>query len=82
MPYMPAGMDQEEVLFNAFGCFDAEHKKTIGEDQLKTILTTMGSEKMTEEEVEDFFGAAPFDGAGNFQYAEFIHVLQHGSRKA
>jgi Ca2+-binding EF-hand superfamily protein len=75
-------MDQEEVIRNAFGCFDPEHKKIIGEDQLKSILTTMGSDKMTEEEVDDFFAAAPFDAAGNFQYTEFIHVLQHGGRKA
>lgn len=67
---------------NAFGCFDAEGSKTIAEDQLKSILTTMGQDKMTEEEVEEFMAVAPFDAAGNFQYGEFVHTLKHGGRKA
>jgi len=76
------GVDPEEVIRNAFGCFDPEGNKMIAEDQLKSILTTMGQDKMTEEEVEEFMAVAPFDAAGNFQYNEFVTTLKHGGKKA
>ena len=38
----------------------------IAEDQLKSILTTMGQDKMTEEEVEEFMAVAPFDAGGQY----------------
>ena len=59
-------VDPEEVIRNAFGCFDPEGNKMIAEDQLKSILTTMGQDKMTEEEVEEFMAVAPFDAGGQY----------------
>ena len=54
------------MIRNAFGCFDPEGNKMIAEDQLKSILTTMGQDKMTEEEVEEFMAVAPFDAGGQY----------------
>ena len=36
------GTDPEDVIKNAFGCFDDENNGFIHEDRLRELLTTMG----------------------------------------
>jgi len=72
------GTDPEEVIRNAFGCFDPDSKGIIDEDQLKEILTTMGEKKMSVDEVEILLEDAPYDKDGNFNYLEFTRILKHG----
>ncbi|XP_036619950.1 myosin regulatory light chain 12A-like [Trichosurus vulpecula] len=45
------GTDPEDVIRNAFACFDEEATGTIQEDYLRELLTTMG-DRFTEEEVK------------------------------
>jgi len=44
------GTDPEDVIKNAFGCFDDEGSGYIHEDRLRELLTTMG-DRFTDEEV-------------------------------
>ena len=44
------GTDPEDVIKNAFGCFDDEGSGFINEDRLRELLTTMG-DRFTDEEV-------------------------------
>ena len=44
------GTDPEDVIRNAFGCFDDEGVGHIHEDKLRELLTTMG-DRFTDEEV-------------------------------
>ena len=44
------GTDPEDVIKNAFGCFDDEGDGHIHEDKLRELLTTMG-DRFTDEEV-------------------------------
>ena len=44
------GTDPEDVIKNAFGCFDEENTGLVNEDKLRELLTTMG-DRFTEEEV-------------------------------
>eukprot|EP00039_Didymoeca_costata_P018380 m.333215 g.333215 ORF g.333215 m.333215 type:complete len:174 (-) comp17099_c0_seq1:756-1277(-) len=74
------GTDPEEVIRNAFACFDPENKGIIEEEQLKQILTTMGQTKMSGEEVEEMLESAPYDKDGNFNYIEFTRILKHGGK--
>ena len=37
-----SGTDPEDVIKNAFGCFDEENQGLIHEDRLRELLTTMG----------------------------------------
>ena len=46
------GTDPEEVIKNAFGCFDEENAGVISEDRLRELLTTMG-DRFTDDEVGD-----------------------------
>lgn len=74
------GTDPEEVVRNAFACFDPEGKGSIEEDQLKEILTTMGDKKMTPEEVDLMLESAPYDKNGAFNYDKFSRILKHGAQ--
>uniref|UniRef100_A0A673BSM6 Myosin regulatory light chain 2, smooth muscle minor isoform n=1 Tax=Sphaeramia orbicularis TaxID=375764 RepID=A0A673BSM6_9TELE len=62
------GTDPEDVIRNAFACFDEEGTGFIQEDYLRELLTTMG-DRFTDEEVDD-----------NFNYVEFTRILKHGAK--
>jgi len=49
-PCCYVGTDPEDVIKNAFGCFDDEGSGFIHEDRLRELLTTMG-DRFTDEEV-------------------------------
>lgn len=44
------GTDPEDVIKNAFGCFDEDNNGVISEDRLRELLTTMG-DRFTDEDV-------------------------------
>ena len=56
------GTDPEEVIKNAFGCFDEENVGVIHEDRLRELLTTIGDRY---EEAE-----------GNEKSLELINFIQ------
>uniref|UniRef100_A0AAV2M5H1 EF-hand domain-containing protein n=1 Tax=Knipowitschia caucasica TaxID=637954 RepID=A0AAV2M5H1_KNICA len=73
------GTDPEDVIRNAFACFDEEGSGVIHEEHLRELLTTMG-DRFTDEEVDELFREAPIDKKGNFNYAEFTRILKHGAK--
>lgn len=44
------GTDPEDVIKNAFGCFDEDNSGFLSEDRLRELLTTMG-DRFTDEDV-------------------------------
>jgi Ca2+-binding EF-hand superfamily protein len=74
------GTDPEDVIKNAFKCFDAEAKGTIKEDVLRNMLMTMG-DRFTPEEADEMFNNAPVDDDGNFDYVEFTSIIKHGNKE-
>jgi Ca2+-binding EF-hand superfamily protein len=44
------GTDPEDVIKNAFGCFDEENAGFVNEEKLRELLTTMG-DRFSDEEV-------------------------------
>ncbi len=46
------GTDPEEVIKNAFGCFDEENAGLVNEEKLRELLTSMG-DRFTDEEVRN-----------------------------
>merc|ERR1712110_331084 len=73
------GTDPEDVIKNAFGCFDEENQGLIHEDRLRELLTTMG-DRFTEEEVDEMYREAPIKN-GMFDYQEFTRILKHGAKE-
>lgn len=73
------GTDPEDVIKNAFGCFDDEGSGYIHEDRLRELLTTMG-DRFTDDEVDQMFRGAPIDSQGRFDYVAFTRILKHGTK--
>nr|XP_003925565.1 myosin regulatory light polypeptide 9-like isoform X1 [Saimiri boliviensis boliviensis] len=73
------GTDPEDVIRNAFACFDEEATGTIQEDYLRELLTAMGDQFM-DEEVDELYREPPIDKKGNFNYIDFTRILKHGSK--
>lgn len=44
------GTDPEDVIKNAFGCFDENNEGVINEERLRELLVTMG-DRFTDEDV-------------------------------
>ncbi|UYV76874.1 MYL9 [Cordylochernes scorpioides] len=76
------GTDPEDVIKNAFLCFDEENTGLLHEERLRELLTTMGEHKQrfTDEEVDEMFREAPIDKNGMFDYVEFTRILKYGAK--
>ncbi|KAK6960385.1 myosin regulatory light chain 12A, partial [Biomphalaria glabrata] len=72
------GTDPEEVIKNAFACFDDRHTGHIPEDYFRECLMTMG-DRWTEDMVDELLHGAPI-ADGQFDYLEFTRTLKHGAR--
>lgn len=74
------GTDPEDVIKNAFGCFDSDQTGVIPESELRELLMTMG-DRFTELECDEMFSGAPIDDKGLFNYVEFTRIVKHGSKE-
>jgi len=74
------GTDPEEVISNAFKCFDTTGVGSINEDTMRELLKSMG-ERFTEEECDDMFNEAEVDKKGNFNYVEYVRLIKHGPKQ-
>jgi Ca2+-binding EF-hand superfamily protein len=70
-----SGTDPEDVIKNAFGCFDDDNGGVIHEDRLRELLTTIG-DRFTDEEVDEMYREAPIK-QGLFDYQEFTRKGIH-----
>ncbi|XP_049879194.1 myosin regulatory light chain sqh isoform X1 [Pectinophora gossypiella] len=72
------GTDPEDVIKNAFGCFDEDNTGVINEERLRELLTTMG-DRFTDDDVDEMLREAPIRD-GLFDYVEFTRILKHGAK--
>merc|ERR1712058_132238 len=73
------GTDPEEVIKNAFGCFDEDNVGMIHEDRLRELLTSIG-DRFTDDEVDEMYKEAPIQ-KGRFDYNEFTKILKRGANE-
>jgi Ca2+-binding EF-hand superfamily protein len=73
------GTDPEDVIRNAFACFDEEGSGFILEDVMRELITTMG-DRFTEDEADEMLHDAPIKN-GKFFYLEFTRILKYGKRE-
>ena len=73
------GTDPEDVINNAFACFDDDGNGKVHEDLLKEALTTMG-DRFTDDQVDDVLRDAPIDKDGYLDFTKFTHILKHGKK--
>jgi len=74
------GTDAEDVIKNAFKCFDPDNTGTINEDKMRELLMSMG-ERFTEDECDEMFNEAKVDKKGNFNYVEYVRLIKHGPQE-
>ncbi|RWS30339.1 myosin regulatory light chain-like protein [Leptotrombidium deliense] len=74
------GTDPEDVIKNAFACFDDENSGFVHEERLRELLTTIG-DRFTDEDVDEMYREAPIDKNGMFNYLEFTRILKHGAKE-
>ena len=74
------GTDPEDVIRNAFACFDEDGNGKVHEDVLKEALTTMG-DRFTDDQVDDVLHDAPIDKDGYLDFTKFTHILKHGKKE-
>jgi len=72
------GTDPEDVIKNAFGCFDENNSGVINEEYLRELLTSMG-DRFTDEDVDEMYREAPIKKS-MFDYVEFTRILKHGAK--
>jgi len=58
----------------AFSLFDRDRDGTIDNEELGTVLRSLGNQP-TDEEVEDMIREADKDGNGTIDFAEFIEMM-------
>jgi len=73
------GTDPEDVIRNAFTCFDEENCGKIHEDVLRDAMMTMG-DRFSDEQVDDILREAPIDKNGFLDYNTFTRILKHGKK--
>merc|ERR1712071_562887 len=73
------GTDPEDVIKNAFQCFDDSGDGKLDEENLRELLMTMG-DRFSEEQVDELLKDAPIDKEGEFDYKEFTSILKHGTK--
>ncbi len=65
----------KEEIIEAFEYFDRDGRGTINKDELRVILTKLGT-PMTEEEVDEIFKEAGLDDQPNVNYREFVEYWE------
>ncbi|KAF1746112.1 hypothetical protein GCK72_022564 [Caenorhabditis remanei] len=70
------GTDPEDVILDAFKCFDEHGSGKLDVHQFKEVLMTMG-DKMSKEEVEELLRDVPIK-KGKIDYVQFSQMLKHG----
>jgi calmodulin len=70
----PEESSKEEII-EAFEYFDRDGRGTINKDELRVILTKLGT-PMSEEEVNEIFKEAGLDDQPNVNYREFVEYWE------
>eukprot|EP00091_Calanus_sinicus_P017097 TRINITY_DN36897_c0_g1_i1.p1 TRINITY_DN36897_c0_g1~~TRINITY_DN36897_c0_g1_i1.p1 ORF type:complete len:111 (-),score=54.26 TRINITY_DN36897_c0_g1_i1:31-363(-) len=66
--------DEDSDLREAFQIFDRDRNGYIDRNELKKVVSMLGT-MLTKEEVEDFMKEADVDGNGKLDYDEFVKMM-------
>ncbi|KAF0987939.1 hypothetical protein HZS_4776 [Henneguya salminicola] len=74
------GTDPEDVIKNAFACFDEKNTGKVHKDEFITALTTMG-DRFTKEEIDLTLQSVSMDSTGFIDYIELTRTIKHGAKE-
>jgi len=72
-----AGVDPEATITNAFKLFDKEATGKLDEANLRQLLTGVGSDKLTDDELNQALKGAPLS-KGQLDYIAFSKLMTRG----
>jgi Ca2+-binding EF-hand superfamily protein len=70
----------QDDIRQAFNVFDKEQSGRISIDELTHVITTLGPDKLTVEQVESLVRDSGLPQAGRINYQEFVSLLRYGER--
>ncbi|CDZ96719.1 Myosin regulatory light chain, EF-Hand protein superfamily [Phaffia rhodozyma] len=69
-------LDKDDILEEAFGCFDEKDEGVVALDELRDVLANTG-DKMSPEEIDTLFSTRFTDSRRNaFNYRDFVNSLK------
>lgn len=71
-----ADTDPEDVLSNAFACFDLEGTGEIAQPKFTSALTQLG-DRFSKEEINQMYDVAPMKG-DSVDWKRFIKLIKYG----
>lgn len=75
------GPNDMDELIEAFQAFDKQGNGFIMSEDLKTVLTTLGNDRLTDEEAQMMVNLADKDGDGVLDYDEIIAMIKEQTNK-
>jgi len=73
--YKKSHPDPKQEMITAFKVFDRNGDGVIDKTELRQALTSLGVNKLTNQEVDQLFRAADTDGNGVIDFQELVRVL-------
>merc|ERR1711924_523355 len=70
----------QDDIRQAFNVFDKEQSGRISIDELTHVITTLGPDKLSAEQVAALVRDAGLPPAGRINYQEFVSLLRYGER--
>jgi len=70
----------QDDIRQAFNVFDKEQSGRISIDELTHVITTLGPDKLSPEQVAALVRDAGLPPAGRINYQEFVSLLRYGER--
>ncbi|XP_055333431.1 myosin regulatory light chain 12B-like [Paramacrobiotus metropolitanus] len=75
------GTDPEDTIRNAFSAFDEQGTGTIDAGLVREMLTSMGEQRLTDDDVDAIFRDVPGTAEGLFNYMEFTRTIKYGIKE-
>lgn len=70
------GSQQVEQLKIAFNLFDKDHNGAIDQNELQTVLKTLG-QNISKEETEEMMSSVDINNDGEIDFNEFVQMMEN-----
>lgn len=70
------GTQQVEQLKIAFNLFDKDHNGAIDQNELQTVLKTLG-QNISKEETEEMMSSVDMNNDGEIDFSEFVQMMEN-----
>ena len=69
--------DEEVLLRETFKLFDSDGNGLVSVDDLRRIMTSLGENHLTDDEIREMIRVADTEGKGQINFEEFVKLMTH-----